>query len=68
MGGIVMNLNYHCCIHESNFKDECSKKDNVETIEQEAMKIGDKTIERASSFFTDISPTRRSSKNKVDDD
>ena len=66
MGGVVLNSTTQCCIHESNFKDECNKKD-VETIEQEAMKIGDKTIDRATSFLTGVSP-RKFSKNKVDDD
>ena len=63
MGGVVMNLNYQCCIHESTFKDECDKKENIETIEQEALKLGGRAIDRCESFLTEILPSRKHSKN-----
>jgi len=65
--GNVLNINYHCCIHDSKFKDDCKDKEHIETIEQKALNIGDKTIHGIESFITDISP-RKHSKNKVDDD
>ena len=37
MGGVVMRLNYHCGIHDSTFKDECSDND---AAEQKALDIG----------------------------
>ena len=55
-----MHLNYHCCIHDSTFKDECSDNDDVE---QKAMDIGGHSLEKVESFLTDISPVRCSKKN-----
>ena len=66
MGG-VLNMSYHCCIHESVFKDKSEKKDNIETVEQEAMKLGGVAIERPTSFIGDFSPSRKSSKSRNDD-
>ena len=48
MGGIVMHLNYHCCIHDSAVKDECSGYDDVE---QKAMDIGGRSLEIVESFL-----------------
>ena len=60
MGGVIFHLNYHCCIHDSTFKDECSDNDDVEKI---AMDIGGHSLEKVESFLTDISPVRCSKKN-----
>ena len=60
MGGTVMHLNYHCCIHDSTFKDECSDNDDVE---QKAMDIGGHSLEKVESFLTDISPIKCDKKN-----
>ncbi len=62
MGGVI-NTNTYCCIHDSTFKDDCKEKENVETIEQKAMNMGDKTLDKIESFITDISPSRKHSKN-----
>ena len=61
MGGVVMHINYHCCIHDSSFTDECS--DNDEVVEQKAMDIGGHSLEKIESFITDISPIKCSKKN-----
>ena len=45
MGG-VLNINYHCCIHDSKFKDDCKDKEHTETLEQKALNMGDKTIDK----------------------
>jgi len=60
--GSVININHHCCIHDSTFKDECEKKENIETIEKEAMKLGERVIETTESFITEVSPSRKHSK------
>jgi len=61
MGGVI-NISYKCCIHDSVFKDD-GKKDNIETIEKEVLKLGGKAIDRAESFLSDFSPSRKTSKN-----
>ena len=62
MGGVInINPEYHCCIHDSNFKKD-DKQENIETIEKEALKLGSKAIDRAESFFTEFSPSRKHSK------
>ena len=60
MGGIVSRLNCHCCIHDSTFKDECSDNDDVE---QKAMDIGGRSLEKVESFLTDISSIKCNKKN-----
>jgi hypothetical protein len=57
MGGIVMHINTHCCIHDSKFTDECS--DN-EAVEEKAMDIGGHSLEKVESFLTDIAPIKKS--------
>ena len=61
MGGVV-NVSHYCCIHESNFKDGNNKKENIETIEQNTLDMGDKTIDRVESFIHEFSPSRKQSK------
>ena len=65
MGGLVVS--HYCCIHESVFKDKGERKENIETVEQEAMKLGGVAIERATSFIGEFSPSRKSSKSRNDD-
>ena len=65
MGGVI-NTNTYCCIHDSTFKDDCKDKDNIETIEQKAMSMGDKTIDKIESFITDISPRKHSKNSNAD--
>ena len=67
MGGVV-NMDYttQCCIHDSKFKDAVENKENIETIEKEAMKLGGVAIERASSFISEFSPRQHSKKSNAD--
>ena len=61
MGGIILRINYHCCVQDSNFTDECS--DNDDAVEQKAMDIGGRSLEKIESFLTDISPIKCNKKN-----
>jgi hypothetical protein len=56
MGNIQI---HHCCIHDSNFKEVEDIESNKE-MEKEHFKLLEKTIERAESFISDVSPSRRS--------
>ena len=60
MGG-VLNINYHCCIEDSTFNK--SQKENIETVEQKAMDMGDKAIDKMESLISDFSPSRQHSTN-----
>jgi hypothetical protein len=65
MGNLNLRLHYQCCIEDSNF-NQVEDIDSDKEVEKEPFKLIDKTLERAESIITDISPSRRSSKNKID--
>jgi len=58
------NLHFRnqCCITDSNFKGDVEDIENNKEIEKEPFKVIEKTIDRAQSFISDMSPARRSSK------
>lgn len=57
------NVNiHHCCIHDSSFNEVEDIESNKE-VEKEPFKVLEKTIDRVESFMTDISPSKKHSKN-----
>ena len=65
MGNLNLRLHYHCCIDDSNF-NEVEDIESDKEVEKEPFKLLDKTLDRAESFITDLSPSRKISKNQFD--
>lgn len=61
-----LRLHYQCCIQDSSFKCDIEDVESNSDVEKEPFKIIEKTIDRAESFITDVSPLRRSVKGKIE--
>ena len=59
-------VTHHCCIHDSRFKDIEDVNSDKE-VEKAPFLLLDKTIERCESVINDLTPSRKSSKSRVDD-
>lgn len=57
-----LRLHYQCCIHDSRFNGDVEDVESNSDVEKEPFKIIEKTIDRAESFLTEISPSRKHSK------
>ena len=60
MGNLKMHT--QCCITDSSFTKDIEDVKSDGEVEKEPFKLLDKTIERAESSISDLSPSRRSSK------
>jgi len=62
-----LRLHTQCCIHDSSFNGEIEDVESNSDVEKEPFKIIEKTIDKCESFMTDVSPSRKSSKGRTND-